>query len=80
MTPPEIQVLGVTQDGFSGRWKATGSVDGVGWLEAWAESLVAAMEALQALAAQRVAEREHREARTQTRSKPGQHLVYARGE
>jgi hypothetical protein len=37
------------------RWKATGYVDGVGWLDAWGTSLIAAMEALQALAAQRVA-------------------------
>jgi hypothetical protein len=34
----------------------TGSVEGVGWLEAWGRSLIDALEALQALAAQRVAE------------------------
>jgi hypothetical protein len=56
MTSPEIQALGITRDSFSGRWKARGYVEGLGWLEAWAGSLVAAMEALQALAAQRVAE------------------------
>jgi hypothetical protein len=56
MTPPEIQALGITQDGFTMRWKARGYVDGLGWLEAWGESLVAAMEALQKLVAERVAE------------------------
>jgi hypothetical protein len=56
MTTPEIQAPGITQDTFSGRWKARGYVEGIGWLEAWAESLVAAMEALQRLVAQRVAE------------------------
>jgi hypothetical protein len=40
------------------RWKATGYVEGVGWLEAWGESLIEAMEALQALAGQRMAEQE----------------------
>jgi hypothetical protein len=38
------------------RWKATSYVEGVGWLEAWSPSLFGAMEALQALAAWRVAE------------------------
>jgi hypothetical protein len=56
MIPPEIQALGVTQDGFTGRWKARGYVDGIGWLEVWGKSLIETMEALQALAAQRVAE------------------------
>jgi hypothetical protein len=37
------------------RWRATGYVEGIGWLEAWGESLIGAMEALQALAAQHVA-------------------------
>ena len=64
MTPPEIQALGITQDNFTMRWKARGYVEGLGWLEAWGDSLVSAMEALQALAAQRVAEREHHEADT----------------
>jgi hypothetical protein len=62
MTSPEIQALGITQDSFSGRWKARGYVDGLSWLEVWAENLVTAMEALQALAAQRVAQREDGEA------------------
>jgi hypothetical protein len=56
MTTPEIQALGVTQDSFTMRWKTRGYVEGIGWLEPWAESLVTAMEALQALAARRVAE------------------------
>jgi hypothetical protein len=56
MTTPEIQALGVTQDSFTMRWKARGYVEGLGWLEAWGTSLVAAMEALQRLVAQRVAE------------------------
>jgi hypothetical protein len=64
MTPPKIQGLGITQDGFTGRWRARGYVEGLGWLEAWGRSLVAAMEALQALAAQRVAEIEDHEADT----------------
>jgi hypothetical protein len=57
MTTPEIQALGVVQDGSPTRWKATGSVDGIGWLEAWGDSLIDATDALHALAAQRVAER-----------------------
>jgi hypothetical protein len=57
MNTPKIQALGITQQGSSTRWKATGYVDGVGWLETWGKSLIEAMEALQALAAQRVAQR-----------------------
>jgi hypothetical protein len=38
-------------------------VDGIGWLEAWGTSLITAMEALQALAAERVAEQAEREAK-----------------
>jgi len=56
MTTPKVQALGITQESFSTRWKATGYVDGVGWLEAWGKSLIEAMEALQALAAERVAQ------------------------
>jgi hypothetical protein len=56
MTPPKIQALGVTQEGSPTRWKATGYVEGIGWLEAWGISLITAMKALQALAAQRLAE------------------------
>jgi hypothetical protein len=56
MTPPKIQALGVTQEWFGTRWKATGYVEGVGWLAAWGTSLIGAMAALQTLATQRVAE------------------------
>jgi hypothetical protein len=55
---PKIQALGITQEGSPTRWKARGHVEGVGWLEAWGTSLLGAMEALKALAAQRVAEQE----------------------
>ena len=58
MTTPKIQAPGITQEGSSTRWKATGYVDGVGWLEAWGTTLIAAMEALQALAVKRVAQQE----------------------
>jgi hypothetical protein len=57
MNPPNIRGLGIIQDGFTRRWKATGEVEGVGWLEAWGATLVEAMEALQALAARRVAQK-----------------------
>ncbi len=56
MTPPKIQALGITQEGAPTRWKATGFVEGIGWLEAWGTSLPTALEALQALATRRVAE------------------------
>jgi hypothetical protein len=56
MTPPTIQALGITQEGSPTRWRATGSVEGIGWLEAWGTSLIGALEALQVLAMQRVAE------------------------
>jgi hypothetical protein len=55
MTPPQIKAMAIVQDGAPTRWQATGYVEGVGWLEAWGMSLIEAMEALQALAAQRVA-------------------------
>jgi hypothetical protein len=55
MTTPKIQALGITQEGAPTRWKVTDYVDGVGWLEAWGTSLMEAMEALQVLAAERVA-------------------------
>jgi hypothetical protein len=58
VTPPPIQALGITPDWFGTRWQATGSVAGVGWLEAWGPSLVEAMEALQAIAARRVAKQD----------------------
>jgi hypothetical protein len=56
MTSPTIQALGITQEGDPTRWRATGYVEGIGWLEAWGTSLIGAMEALQKLAAQRVTE------------------------
>jgi hypothetical protein len=55
MTTPKIQALGIVQDGSPTRWKATGFVDSVGWLEAWGPSLIEAMETLQVLAETRVA-------------------------
>ena len=58
MTPPTIKALGIVQDGAPTRWRARGYVEGVGWLEAWGPSLIGAMAALQALAAQRVAQHE----------------------
>ena len=57
MSTPKIQALGITQEGSPTRWKATGYVDGIGWLEAWRTTLIEAMEALQAPAAARGAER-----------------------
>jgi hypothetical protein len=56
MTPPKIQALGITQEGAPTRWRATGYVESLGWLEAWGTSLPTALAALQALAARRVAE------------------------
>jgi hypothetical protein len=56
MTTPTIQALGMTQEWATTSWRASGYVEGIGWLEAWGRSLVDAMEALQALAAQRMAE------------------------
>jgi hypothetical protein len=50
MNTPKIQALGITQEGAMTCWKATGDVEGVGWLRAWGTTLVAAMEAVQALA------------------------------
>jgi hypothetical protein len=57
MAPPKIQALGITQQWSTTSWKASGSIDGVGWMEAWGTSMIDAMEALQALAAQRIADR-----------------------
>jgi hypothetical protein len=56
MNTPTIQALGITQEGDPTRWRARGYVDELGWLEAWGKSLIDAMEALQVLAAQRIAE------------------------
>jgi hypothetical protein len=60
MGTPKIQALGVVQEWTGTSWKATGFVEGIGWLEAWGKGLVEAMAALEALAVRRVAE----EART----------------
>jgi hypothetical protein len=57
MTIPKIPALGIVQQGAPTRWKATGYVDGIGWLEARGRTLIEAMERLQALAAERVEER-----------------------
>jgi hypothetical protein len=67
---PEIQALGITQEGAPTRWRARGYVEGLGWLEAWGTSLVAAMGALQRLAAQRVAQLEDHEADTDREEPP----------
>jgi hypothetical protein len=53
MDTPQIQALGITQEGSTTRWKATGYVEGMGWLEAWGTTLIAAMEVLQALVRER---------------------------
>jgi hypothetical protein len=58
MTTTKIKALGITQQWSTMRWKATGYVDGVGWLEAWGKTLIEAMKALQVLAAQRATQRE----------------------
>jgi hypothetical protein len=58
MAAPKLQALGIMQQGSPTRWKASGYVDGVGWLEAWGPTLIEAMEALQALAAQRTGQKE----------------------
>ena len=63
MTPPTIQALGVTQAWSGTSWKATGYVEGIGWLAAWGPSLVAALEAL----ASAVKERLSRDAPAQAR-------------
>jgi hypothetical protein len=56
MTPPKIEALGIRQRWSPTDWQASGYVEGIGWLEAYGRSLIEAMEALQKLAAQRVAE------------------------
>jgi hypothetical protein len=54
MTTPTIQALGITQEGAPTRWKATGYVEGVGWLQAWSTSLIGAMEVAEASEVRRV--------------------------
>jgi hypothetical protein len=61
MSTPKIRGLGITQDGFTMRWKASGDVEGIGWQEAWGNTLIEAMEALQRHAAELVAERQAQE-------------------
>jgi hypothetical protein len=58
MILPTIKGIGITQQRYPANWKATGYVDGMGWLEAWNISLIEAMEAIQALAAQYITEQE----------------------
>jgi hypothetical protein len=50
MTPPTIMGLGITQQWSTTNWKATGYVDGVGWLKAeWvAEQALAEAQAAEA--------------------------------
>jgi hypothetical protein len=54
--PPKIRGFGITQQGSATSWNATGAVDDAGRLEAWGSTLITALEALQALAAQLVAQ------------------------
>jgi hypothetical protein len=56
MAPPTIQALGVTKEWSSTSGRATGYVGEIGWLAARDPSLGEALEALQALAMQWVAE------------------------
>jgi hypothetical protein len=51
MNTPKIRALGIVQDSSPTRWKAIGEVQGIGWLEAWGTSLIDALKALQARAA-----------------------------
>jgi hypothetical protein len=57
MSTPNIRGLGIIQDGFTKRWKATGEVEGLGWLEAWGATLGEAMKALQMEAARMAMEK-----------------------
>jgi hypothetical protein len=61
MTSPKIQALGIRQQWSHTYSHARGYVEGIGWLEAWGTSMIDAMEALQALASERVAEHEQEE-------------------
>lgn len=64
MSRAKIQALGITLDGKTMRWQATGYVDGVGWLETWGKTLVEAMEAWQAKADALMAERQKEDGHT----------------
>jgi hypothetical protein len=57
MNTPKIRGLGIVQDGSPIRWKAMGYVEGVSWLETWGTTLVEALEALQARAAEMAVEK-----------------------
>ena len=35
MTIPTIQALAITQHWSTTHWRASGAVEGIGWLEAW---------------------------------------------
>jgi hypothetical protein len=54
MTPPKIQALGIVQDGWTMRWRATGYAAGIGWLEAWGPSLISALEVCRGMFGRRV--------------------------
>jgi hypothetical protein len=56
VTPPKIQALGIRQQWSPTSGHASGYTERIGWLEAWGRSMIDAMEALQFLAAQCVAE------------------------
>jgi hypothetical protein len=55
MTMPKIQTLGIRQLWPPTYWHASGYVEGINWLEAWGQSMIDAMEALETLAAERMA-------------------------
>jgi hypothetical protein len=57
---PRTRALGVVYEPMWQRWRASGDVEGIGWLEAWGRTLIEAMEAWQAKAAKRVAEEERK--------------------
>jgi hypothetical protein len=42
MTTAKMKALGITQEGASTRWRATGYLETIGWLEAWGRSLIEA--------------------------------------
>jgi hypothetical protein len=59
--PPTIQALGIVQEGYRDRGKASGFVEGLGWLEARGTSMFGAMEALQARVAKILSEKAREE-------------------
>ena len=78
MSTSNIRGLGIIQDGFTRRWKSTGEVENVRWLEALGSTLAEAMEALQAqarlLAKNRQQERIRARHGQRVRSTYGHHL------